>query len=153
HIIAGLSAIDVVVGMDRWIAASAAEQFGGAVGDDLVGVHVGGRSGARLKDIDDKLVVPPALDDFLGGLLDGGSQGRRQQSQRLVGEGGVLFDQTERADKRAREPPTANREVFDGQGRLRAVVNFRRRCIAPGRAFGAGGFFHVPAPTARSSSR
>ena len=44
----------------------------GAVGDDLVGVHVGLRAGARLPDHQREMVVQFAVDDLGGGLLDDG---------------------------------------------------------------------------------
>ena len=40
-VIARLAAVNVVVGMDAPVAASTAQEFGGAVREDLVGVHVG----------------------------------------------------------------------------------------------------------------
>ena len=67
-VVAGLAAIDVVVGMNRFVAAFAAEHFDGAIGDDLVGVHVGRGAGAGLENIHDELVVPLAVNDFLRGL-------------------------------------------------------------------------------------
>ena len=64
-------ATDKVRKLDE-LAPFAAEDFNGAVCDDLVRVHVcrGARTG--LENIDNELVVPFALDDFLRGLLDGG---------------------------------------------------------------------------------
>src|SRR5208337_1358305 len=86
-VIAGLAAIDVVIGMDELAAAMAAEQFHGAIGDDLVGIHVGRSAGAGLENIQDKFAVPFAVDDLLGGLNDGGGQFGFEGAQFLVGEG------------------------------------------------------------------
>src|SRR5271169_6341490 len=73
-VVAGLAAVDVVVGMDQFAAALPSEQFTGAIRNDLVGVHVGRGAGAGLENIEHKLPVPLAVDDFLGGLDDGGGQ-------------------------------------------------------------------------------
>ena len=39
-------------------------QLDGAVGDHFVGVHVGRRAGAGLKDIDDEFLVVPSVNDL-----------------------------------------------------------------------------------------
>jgi len=57
-VVAGLAAVDVVVGMNGFIAALAAEEFDGAIGDDLIRVHVRGGAGAGLENIHDELVGP-----------------------------------------------------------------------------------------------
>ncbi len=98
-VVAGLAAVDVVVGMDEFAAALAAEQFDGAIGDDLVGVHVGRGAGAGLENIQDEFAVPFAVDHLLGGLDDGVGQFGFEAAQFLVGQGGVFFDQAERADE------------------------------------------------------
>lgn len=70
-------AVHVVVGVHRLLAAhGAAEDLDGAVADDLVGVHVGLRAGARLPDDEGKVVEQLELLDLLGRLLDGLSDGR-----------------------------------------------------------------------------
>ena len=40
-VITGLAAIDMVIGVHRFVAAFTSENFGGTIGDDLVGIHVG----------------------------------------------------------------------------------------------------------------
>jgi hypothetical protein len=58
--------------MDRLlVAALAAEDFVRPAGDDLVRVHVSRGAGAGLEDIDGKLGVELASDDFVGSLDDG----------------------------------------------------------------------------------
>ncbi len=58
----------MVVGVDGIAGADlAAGDLDGAVGNDLVGVHVGAGTGAGLEDIDDEVVVESAVDDFGGG--------------------------------------------------------------------------------------
>ena len=73
-VVGGGAAVDVVVGVDgRLRAHLAAENLNGAVGDDLVGVHVGLRAGARLPDDQREVVHELAVGNLLGGLLDGGA--------------------------------------------------------------------------------
>ena len=76
-VVRGLTGVDVVVGMDRCLRAHlATQQLDGAVGDDLVGVHVGGGPRAGLEDVERKMIVvgPPShlsrrLTDGIGKLL------------------------------------------------------------------------------------
>ena len=70
-IVAGLPLIDVVVRMDQFFAALAAEQFNRPIGNDLVRIHIGRSAGTGLKNIQDKLAVPLAVCHFLGGPFDG----------------------------------------------------------------------------------
>ena len=59
NVVRGLALVYVVVGMDDSGADVAAHKFRGSVGDNLVGVHVGGGAGAGLEDIEyevDRLV-------------------------------------------------------------------------------------------------
>lgn len=64
--------VDVVVGVDGLLGAHlAAQDLDGAVGDYLVGVHVGLGAGAGLPDDQREVVVEFAGSDLFGGLLDG----------------------------------------------------------------------------------
>lgn len=66
------AAVDVVVGVDGLLGAhGAAEDLNGAVGDDLVCVHVGLGAGAGLPDDEGEVVEQLAVGDLFGGLLDG----------------------------------------------------------------------------------
>ena len=68
NVIGGLAFVDVVVRMDgRFRSDDAADAFDSAVGNHLVGVHVGGGAGAGLIDVHYELVVQSALNDFVGG--------------------------------------------------------------------------------------
>ena len=100
-VVARLAAIDVVVRMNRFVAAFAAEDLAGAVGDHLVRVHVGGGAGTGLENIHHKLMVPFAVDDLLRGLLDGRRNFRRHVTQTGIRGGRVLLDQAQRADELA----------------------------------------------------
>src|SRR5690606_33527997 len=71
-VVAGLAHVDVVVGMNGAPGAQgAAQNLVGPVGDDLVGVHVGGRAGPGLENVQGEVVVQAPVDDLLAGLDDG----------------------------------------------------------------------------------
>ena len=82
----------MVIGMDAVLAQRSAQELGGPVGDDLVGVHIVTGAGAGLEGIHHELVVPFAIDDFLGGFLDGAGPFGIQQAQLQVNFGGGPFD-------------------------------------------------------------
>jgi hypothetical protein len=76
--------VNVVVGVDRLLAAhGAAKNLNGAVGDDLVGVHVGLGSGAGLPDDQREVVDQLERSNLLGGLLDSLAQLGVYISQRI----------------------------------------------------------------------
>jgi len=122
-VVARLAAVDVVIGMDQLPAALAAEQFPGAIGDDLVGVHVGRSAGAGLENIQDELAVPLAINDLLGRLDNGGGQFRFEIAQLLIGQCGVFLNQPQRSDKPARKTQFADGKILDRTGGLRAVIS------------------------------
>src|SRR5439155_17478838 len=57
NVVGGLAKVDVVVRVHFAGATRAPQQFTGAIGDDLVGVHVGRGAGTGLKNIEDEVVV------------------------------------------------------------------------------------------------
>jgi hypothetical protein len=70
-VVGGGAHVDVVVGVDGLLAAhGAAQNLNGAVGDDLVGVHVGLGAGAGLPDDQREVVNELERGNLLGGLLD-----------------------------------------------------------------------------------
>ena len=67
-VVAGLGAVDVVVRVDGGLAPhSTARDLDRAVGDDLVGVHVGLGPRACLPDSQREVLVQGAGDDFVAG--------------------------------------------------------------------------------------
>ncbi len=126
-VVAGLALVDMVVRVNRRLVAFlAAEQLVGAVGDHLVGVHVGGRAGTGLEDIDGKLGIELAVDHLGGGGDDGGGKFRLDQTELLVDLGGGALDPAHGMDEPRRQRPAADREIGHGALGLHAVVSVRR---------------------------
>jgi hypothetical protein len=122
-VVGRLAHIDVVVGMDGRLGAHlSAHQLDGAVGDHLVGVHVGLRAGAGLPDDEREIVVEPAVDDFLGGLDDPARALRVEDAERKVRLGGGALDEAECVDERQRHLLGADTEILDRALRLRAPI-------------------------------
>ena len=81
-IVTGLAKIHMIVRMDRSIPSfSAPHDFIGPIGDDLIGIHVGGGARTGLEDIHQKLVTKLPFDDFPGGQADGFREVVLDQSQ------------------------------------------------------------------------
>ena len=100
NIVGGLTVVHVVVGMNVGVLAElAAENFVGAIGDDLVGVHVEADAGAGLKNIDQKFLIPLAVDDFLRSLRDGVGTMRVDQAEFFVGLCGGTLDQAKSSNE------------------------------------------------------
>ena len=98
-----LAHVDVVVGVHGLLGALLpAEHLDGAVGDHLVGVHVGLRARARLPDGEREVLVELAFGHFLSRLDDGLADLRVEPAERHVGLGGRPLDDAERAHDRQR---------------------------------------------------
>ena len=94
-----LAHVDVVVRMHRRLGAElAAEQLVGAVGDDLVDVHVGLGAGAGLPDHQREMVVELAVDDLVRRRATIACARRRVEQAELVVDlgGGALDDASAR---------------------------------------------------------
>ena len=114
----------MVVGVeDGVVAAAAAQDFNGAVGDDLVGIHMEADAGAGLVHVHHELVVEGAAHDLFGGLDDGTGAALVQQAQFPVGERGRLLDHSHRLDEARVGVQTADGVVLDRALRLDAVVS------------------------------
>ena len=100
----------------------AAEHLDGAVGDHLVGVHVGLRAGAGLPDDQREMVVELAVDDFLRRLDDRLAELRVEPAELHVGFGRGALDDAERAHDRQRLLFPADLEIAERALRLRAPV-------------------------------
>src|SRR3954469_6214110 len=90
----------MIVRVDRRVlAALVPEELVGAIRQDFIGVHVVGRSGTRLKGIDDELVEVPAPKDFVGRCHDGVGKLRVEATGFPVRERGSFFDPHLRNDE------------------------------------------------------
>ena len=106
--------------MNRPRTGVASEDLRGAVGDDLVRVHVRGRAGACLKNIQHEVDIVLAVHDLLRSRPDRRRRLRRDATQFLIDLRGGALDQREGAEEAAGEAQIADGEVADGSLRLRA---------------------------------
>ena len=139
-VVRGLRQIDVIIRMDGLLRSHhPARELNGAVGDDLVDIHVGLRAAAGLPDAQGKLVVPLARDHLVGGRDNQLGLLGRELAQILVHQGAGLLEQAKGADQFGRHPVAADREMKQRPLGLRAPIDVRRdldRSHAVG--FGAG---------------
>jgi len=99
-VVGALAAVDVIQGVQvPVVARSSSKPFERQVGDDLVGVHVGGRTGAALDHVDDELLVPPAGAQVLARPDDRVGFALLEQAEVAVGHGSGLLDTGERGDQ------------------------------------------------------
>ena len=98
-VVGRLGQIDVIVGMaEPVLALGVPHKFEGAVGDDLVGVHVDRCAGPALNDIDHELIVQVAIAHLAAGGHDGLRDVRVEQAQFEVGQGRSLLDARQSLD-------------------------------------------------------
>ncbi len=138
----------MIVGVDDAVADFVAQQFRGAVGDHLVGVHIRGGARAGLEDIDRELVVVLAGDDLVCGVDDCTGGLRIEKVKIVVCLRGGLLDDAECANEASAEADTRDGEVLDcplglgtpvGVGRdlhLAETVRFRAVILAHTEANG-----------------
>ena len=109
-------------------AARKAHQFEAPVGNDFVGIHVGGRAGATLDHIDDELVMELSGHDFIAGLDDGAGVRAADSAQFAVHACCGLLDMCQGPDQigHVRDLLARNGEILDGTGRLHAPVRIGR---------------------------
>ena len=123
RVVRRLAHVHLVVRVAQRLGAeAAAEDFDRAVGDDLVGVHVGLGARAGLPDDQREMIVELALGDLLSGPDDGGADLGVELAEVHVDLGGGALDEPEGADDRRWLPLPADREVFQRALRLGAPV-------------------------------
>jgi hypothetical protein len=130
--------VDVVVRVDRRLRANhAAGDRDRAIGDHLVGVHVGLGARAGLEHHQRELEVPPAVDHLLRGLDDEIDLRLGQLPELAVGERGAFLENAERADHRPApmETTDADREIEVRALSLRAPHVARRNLDVAERVF------------------
>ena len=127
HVVRGLRHVDVVVRMDGLVLpAFAAQQFVGAVREHLVAIHVVGRAGAGLIDVDHELVVVLAGQYLVGGGHDRVGQLRVEAAGFLVRQRRRLLDPHHRPHEFAQRLQPADREVLEGTLGLNAIIRIGR---------------------------
>ena len=117
----------MVVRVDHVVAAFfQAEDFQGAVGDDLVGVHVGRSASAALDDVRDEMGIVVTSGDIVAGAGNGITLAGIDHAHGQIGVGGSLFDVGVGADQVGHfgHGLAADGEVFDGAGGMDAPVGF-----------------------------
>ena len=102
------------------------QQLIGAVGNDLVDIHIRLRAAAGLPDGEREVAVERAVEDLMAGGLDrAGAAGVEHAELRVRARGRELHDR-ERADDLRRDLLGADAEVFKAALRLRAPVTVSR---------------------------
>mmetsp|Transcript_101769 Transcript_101769/g.265432 ORF Transcript_101769/g.265432 Transcript_101769/m.265432 type:complete len:537 (-) Transcript_101769:17-1627(-) len=135
-IVGGLALVDVVVwAAELVLALLLAEVLQGAVGDDLVGVHVGGGAGSTLHHVDQEVLahqLPLVLaqssavwvDELVAGVADGVGHFLLQVAQLVVGLGAGLLHLREGDDELREIPYSNSRDVvaLDGSQSLHTII-------------------------------
>jgi len=142
NIVGRLAVVDVIVGMDVLVLATrAAQQFRGAISDDLVAVHMEADARARLEDVDHEVLVPLALLNFLGGFDDRVGGPDVDQTELAIGKRSRFFHHGDGANERGMSAQSADGKVVHRARRLDAVVGVGRNFLVSERILlGAGGF-------------
>ena len=88
HVVGGLAAVDMVVGVDQAVVPLLApQQLNGPVGDDLVGVHVQAGARAPLDGVHNEGVVELAVHNLPAGVDNGVGHLLVQKPNLIVGDG------------------------------------------------------------------
>ncbi|MCE3291922.1 MAG: ribosomal protein [Arthrobacter sp.] len=111
----------MVVGVHHLVAAGGLQGAGSQLGEDLVGVHVRGRAGAGLENIDGEVAVVLARGHLIGSLRDRLGQLAVEHAQFCVGLGSCLLDPGQCLNVGTFQGFSGDREVLDCTLRLRAV--------------------------------
>jgi len=105
QIVARLALVYMIIGMNRRFSVLiSSKQLIGAGGNQLVHVHIGGRPGTCLENIDHELVIKAAFDDFPGRRDDGARRRLFKLSEFQVHLGGAFLEQCKCLDKYRLKP-------------------------------------------------
>src|SRR5437870_3946399 len=100
--------------MDRFLRSEySTKKLNRTVCNHFIRIHVGRRSGARLKNVDDELIVELSLGDFGRCLLDGVCNLAIQQAQIVIRFGGGKLDFTQRSDEFTGKSNAADWKILD----------------------------------------
>jgi hypothetical protein len=111
----------VVVRVDHLVAASGLQGTGGQFGEDLVGVHVGGRAGTGLEDVNGEIAVVLSGSHFIVSVVNGLGQLSVEHPELCVCQGSRFLDPGQSLDVRALQSLAGNGEVLHCTLRMRAV--------------------------------
>ena len=172
HVVGGLGAVHVVVGMDGPLPAPLpTTQFRSPVGDHLVHVHVGLGAAAALPHTQGEVIVKPAGQHLLTGGHNPAAALLVQHAKPGIAEGRRLLDAPQGVDDRHGHPVRADGKAANGPLGLGApIVLGRHRHRPQAVGFQAGGISHgegmplpatslpchccaTPAPTSLDSRR
>ena len=122
-VVGGLSAVDMVVGMnERIIAFFTAQKLDGAVGDYLVGIHIGGSARAPLDGVDDELVMQLPGDQIVTGAFYRIRYAPGQHTGHAVGSCACLLDPCHAHDHGPGQTLVGDRKILRGPQRMNPVV-------------------------------
>ncbi len=98
----------------RVIARLAPKDLQGAIGDDLIGVHVDRSPAGSLQHTHDELIMMPARHQLIAGRDDGAGQFGTQRPDVTICQRRRFLDRGERIHKpwMSTDPVTAKRRVF-----------------------------------------
>ena len=123
HVVGGLSHVHMVVGMhERIIAFFTAQKLDGAVGNYLVGVHIGGSARAPLDGIDDELVMQLPGDQIVTGAFYRIRYAPGQHTGHAVGSRACLLDPCHALDHGPGQTLVGDRKILRGPQRMNPVV-------------------------------
>ena len=117
-VVRALRHVRVVVRMENFLP----RDLVAAVRDDLVDVHIGLRAAARLPYGEREVGGELAVEDLITCLADGGEPLFIQLAERVVGDGGRLFQDAECVDDLGGHLLDADGEVLEAALRLRRPV-------------------------------
>ena len=122
-VVGGLAAVYMVVGMyDGVIALLAAQKLDGAVGDDLIGVHIDGGSGAALNRVHDEILMMLTGQNLVAGFHDGVGDLLVQQVNLAVCNSSSLFNISQAVDNLRMHIQSGDMEVLCSTQGLDAVI-------------------------------
>lgn len=114
--------------------------FNRAIGNDLVGIHVGLGARTGLPNAQGEMSVQFSGDDFIRGGGDQASLVFRQLPEVLIDERAGFFEQAETTDERTRHGIAANGKKLQGPLRLGSPIGVMRDLNGShGIGFGAAG--------------
>ena len=118
RVVRALRAVDVVVRVHEVFA----QQLIGAVGNNLVDIHIRLRAAAGLPDGEREVAVERAVEDLVAGSLDGAGAAGVEHAELRIGARRCELHDRKRADDLRRDLLGTDTEIFIAALRLRAPV-------------------------------